>query len=95
MFHWDVIAPAWNNDIDRAEITVAMPAGVTGATCSVGHGPDKACQDLAVNGSTVTVAASDLAPHTPVTMRIGVEVPPPPRATLPWSYEWIWCPGVR
>ena len=87
-FHWDVIAPAWNNDIERADITVALPAGVIGATCSVGHSPDKTCQDLAVNGSTVTVVAADLAPHTPVNVRVGVDLPPPPRATLPWSHEW-------
>ena len=36
----------------------------------------------------MTVAATDLAPRTPVTVRLGVDTPPPPRAELPWSYKW-------
>ena len=36
-FFWNVIAPAWNNEIERADITVTLPGGVTGAQCSVGY----------------------------------------------------------
>ena len=88
VFFWNVIAPSWNNSIDRADITVTLPAGITGAQCSVGTGVGGACDDLTINGTTMTVAATNLAPRTPVTVRVGVDTPPPPRAELPWSYKW-------
>jgi hypothetical protein len=88
VFYWNVVAPAWNNYIASAEISVTLPAAVTGAQCSVGSGVGTACADLAVAGDTVTASARELAPHTPITMRLGVDVPTPPRAELPWSYRW-------
>ena len=38
VFFWNVVAPSWNNSIDRADITVTLPAAITGAQCSVGTG---------------------------------------------------------
>ena len=38
VFYWNVIAPAWNNEIERAEISVTLPGRVPGAMCSVGQG---------------------------------------------------------
>ncbi|WP_099251501.1 DUF2207 domain-containing protein, partial [Mycobacterium sp. shizuoka-1] len=87
-FYWNVIAPAWNNTIERAEIAVTLPGGVTGAQCSVGYGLGRACDDLIVSGDTVHLSASNLEPRTPVTVRAGVDVPTPPRAELPWTYRW-------
>ncbi|MGI9161594.1 MAG: DUF2207 domain-containing protein, partial [Mycobacterium sp.] len=77
-FFWNVIAPAWNNQIDRAEITVTLPGPVSGAQCSVGRGVGRACEALAIDGQTVSVSATDIAPRTPVTLRAGVDVPTPP-----------------
>ena len=73
VFFWNVIAPSWNNSIDRADITVTLPAAITGAQCSVGTGVGSACDDLTINGTTMTVAATNLAPRTPVTVRVGVD----------------------
>ncbi|TQR84631.1 DUF2207 domain-containing protein, partial [Mycobacterium hodleri] len=87
-FFWNVIAPSWNNEIDRVRVRVTMPADVTGAECSVGFGTGRACDGLAVSGSTIELSAANLAPRTPVTLRAGVDVPTPPRTSLPWSYEW-------
>ncbi|OCB13056.1 hypothetical protein A5717_15265, partial [Mycolicibacterium porcinum] len=87
-FYWNVVAPAWNNTIERADISVTLPAEVTGAGCSVGFGVGAACADLRIDGSTVRLAATGLEPHTPVTLRAGVDVATPPQTTLPWPYTW-------
>ena len=34
------------------------------------------------------LAALDLPPRTPVTLRAGVDVPTPPQVSLPWPYTW-------
>ncbi len=88
VFFWNVIAPGWSNDIERAEISVRLPAPVPGAQCAVGRGVGRPCEELSVDGDTVRIRAVDLAPGTPVTLRAGVEVPTPPRAGLPWSSRW-------
>ena len=88
VFFWNVIAPAWNNRIQRADITVTLPGAVTGAQCSVGYGLGAPCRDLSISGDTVRLSAQYLAPRTPVTVRVGVGVPTPPRSELPWSYTW-------
>ena len=87
-FFWNVIAPAWNNQIDRADITITLPGGVPGAQCAIGYGVGRGCDGLTVAGDTVRVSATDLAPRTPVTVRAAVDVPTPARAELPWSYQW-------
>lgn len=87
-FFWNVIAPAWNNQIDRADITITLPGGVPGAQCSVGTGVGRACDGLTVDGDTVRLSATALAPRTPVTVRAAVDVATPPRTELPWSYRW-------
>ena len=37
-FFWNVVAPSWNNEIQRVHIRATLPADVTGAQCSVGRG---------------------------------------------------------
>ena len=86
VFYWNVIAPAWNNQIERADITVTLPGDVARAQCSVGYGVGRACRDLTVSGNTVQLSAANLAPRTPVTVRAGVDVPTPPQVSLPWPY---------
>lgn len=88
VFFWNVIAPGWNNEIDRAEVSVRLPGPVPGAQCSVGQGLGRACDGLTVEGDTVRLTTAGLAPRTPVTLRAGVDVPTPPRATVAWSLRW-------
>jgi hypothetical protein len=88
VFFWNVIAPGWANDIEKTDISVRLPAAVPGAQCSVGMGVGRACDGLTVEGDTVRITTGALAPGTPVTVRAGVDVPTPARATLPWSYRW-------
>ena len=52
-FFWNVIAPSWNNVIQRVHVRATLPADVTGAQCSVGFGVGTACTDLTVDGNTV------------------------------------------
>ncbi|ORU98011.1 DUF2207 domain-containing protein, partial [Mycolicibacterium canariasense] len=85
-FYWNVIAPSWNNIIQRVNVTVTLPAKVVGAQCSVGFGAGRDCTDLTVRGDTVTFRASGLQPRTPVTLRAGIDMPTPARAELPWPY---------
>src|ERR1700712_5458088 len=88
VFFWNVVAPGWNNYIAHADISVTLPGAVTGAQCTVGTGDGRACDGLSVRGDTMTVSAGELAPRTPITVRVGVDVPTPPRAELPWDYTW-------
>ena len=85
---WNVVAPGWSNQIDRAQISVSLPARVTGAQCSVGAGLGRGCDGLTIAGNAVTLSAIDLPPRTPVTLRAGVDLPTPPRAEVPWSVRW-------
>lgn len=87
-FYWNVVAPAWNNRIDRVTVRLTLPAPATGAQCSVGYGVGRACEALTTSGDTVRLTAADLDPHTPVTLRAGVDVPTPPQVALPWPYTW-------
>ena len=86
--YWNVIQPGWEAPIERADISITLPGNVAGASCSVGYGVGDACLDLTASGNRVKLSAIDLQPHTPVTVRAGVDVPTPPRQTLPWSYPY-------
>ena len=88
VFFWNVIAPSWNNQIDNVDVTVTLPGDVGRAQCSVGFGVGRPCTGLTVDGNTVRLTATDLKPRTPVTLRAGVDVPTPPRISLPWPYTW-------
>ncbi|MBU3706065.1 MAG: DUF2207 domain-containing protein, partial [Mycobacterium sp.] len=84
VFFWNVIAPAWNNRIERAEVAVTLPGPVPGVKCSVGAGVGLPCEELAVTGQTVRLAATGLPPRTPVTVRADIDVPTPARTGVPW-----------
>ncbi|OBB48387.1 DUF2207 domain-containing protein, partial [Mycobacterium sp. 852002-51961_SCH5331710] len=88
VFFWNVIAPAWNNRIEHADISVRLPGDVPAVQCSVGYGVGRPCQGLTTTGHRVTFSARNLPPRTPVTVRASVDVPAPPRVELPWSYKW-------
>ncbi|MBJ7386411.1 MAG: DUF2207 domain-containing protein, partial [Mycolicibacterium sp.] len=87
-FFWNVVAPSWNNEIERVRIRATMPGDVTGARCAVGFGVGRPCTGLTLDGDTVEFSATDLPPRTPVTLRAGVDVPTPQRVELPWSQPW-------
>ncbi|WP_131809896.1 DUF2207 domain-containing protein, partial [Mycolicibacterium elephantis] len=88
VFFWNVIAPSWNNYIERADISIKMPGDVPSVQCSVGHGVGRPCRGLTVSARTVQLSAVNLPPRTPVTVRAEVDVPTPPRTELPWPQRW-------
>ncbi|MFO7164720.1 MAG: DUF2207 domain-containing protein, partial [Mycolicibacterium hassiacum] len=45
VFYWNVIAPAWNNHIRRADISVALPGEIGRVQCSVGSGVGRPCPE--------------------------------------------------
>src|SRR5262249_37642975 len=80
--YWDVVPRSWNNRIRHAEISVTLPADVTGAQCSIGFGVGAPCRDLVVSGNRLSLTAENLGSRTPVTVRAGVDVPTPAREEL-------------
>lgn len=89
-----MIAPAWNNEIERAEITVTLPGRVLGAMCSVGQGVGRPCAGLTVAGDTVRLSATDLQP--PDGDRAGRGRYHPRRGpSSPWSVRWDRCSGLQ
>lgn len=54
-FFWNVVAPSWNNEIERVRIRATMPGDVTGARCAVGFGVGRPCTGLT---STATPSSS-------------------------------------
>jgi uncharacterized membrane protein YgcG len=88
VFLWNVIPQAWNNTIEQADISIVLPGEAPSAQCSVGYGRGVACSDLTVTENRVDLWAFNLQPHTPVTVRAGVDVPTPPQVSLPWPYTW-------
>lgn len=86
VFYWFLVK-SWNNRIDRADISVRLPARVAGVQCSIGFGKGYPCPDMAVGGDGIEITLYTLAPRTPVTMRAGVDIATPPRDEMPWSWR--------
>ena len=94
VFYWNVIAPSWNNRIQRADISITLPGDIPRVQCTVGYGVGAPCRDLTISGNTVKLSAQYLGSRTPVTVRASVDVPTPPRAELPWPYTWDRILGI-
>lgn len=86
-FYWDLV-PNSEMPIDRARLSVHLPAASGTVRCAVGVGAQGGCKVSGEGTRDVRVAASSLPPRTPVTVRIGLPVPPPERVTLPWAVRY-------
>jgi len=73
VFYWNVIAPSWNNRIQRADISITLPGDIPRVQCTVGYGVGAPCRDLTISGNTVKVSAQYLGSRTPVTVRASVD----------------------
>jgi uncharacterized membrane protein YgcG len=90
-FYWNLIPSGWRQPIERADLTVNLPAEAEDVRCAVGRGQTSGCTSVEGEGtSTVHVTAGDLAPGTPLTLRTGMDVSAPSTelAELPWSQSW-------
>ena len=64
---WDVVGSGWQMEMDRVDVTVALPAEPLRAECV--QGEDTPCT-AEVDGTTLIVRTGPLAPYTPVTVRV-------------------------
>ncbi|MCL2532947.1 MAG: DUF2207 domain-containing protein [Nocardiaceae bacterium] len=85
VFHWSVVAPGWQMPIDRADVTVHLPAPSAAVEC---HVTGSVCTVAGEGAETVTIGATGLAPRTGVDARIGLGTEAPARDTVPWSVSW-------
>lgn len=87
-FYWNVVAPAWNNRIDHARITVSLPGEITGAQCSVGW-PGPRLRRLDDHRPHPDRRGDRPAPAHPGDFNCaGVDAPTPERLVLPWGQRW-------
>ncbi|MGO4257816.1 DUF2207 domain-containing protein [Marmoricola sp. RAF53] len=85
-FYWNLVPPGWQMPIARTRLVVHLPAPAETLRCGIGLGQDlDPCNAQGEGTDEVTVVTGALAPHTPVTIRAGLDIPTPAADTLPWS----------
>ncbi len=87
--YWNLIPGGWDQRIDRARLTVRLPAPEGEMKCAIGVGATSGCTARAKGNGDLRVVASDLDPRTPVTL--SVEMPfaaPPTPEAVPWTGRW-------
>ena len=62
-----------------------MPAEAHDFKCAVGVGQTSGCTAEGDGTDTLTVLTGSLPPNTPVTIKVGLDLPTPSAHTLPWS----------
>jgi len=89
-FYWNLIPGGWDQPIEKSVLTVRLPAPAQKPLeCAVGVGATDGCTPPTAGASTFTVTTGQLAPRTPVTVKVGLPIPTPPAGTsLPWSARW-------
>ena len=85
-FYWNLIPGGWLQEIDTANLTVHLPVAASGVQCARGAGQAGGCTAEGDGTETVTVDVEALAPNTPVTVKIGLDMPTPDTGTsVPWA----------
>ncbi|MBO9523971.1 MAG: DUF2207 domain-containing protein [Nocardioidaceae bacterium] len=87
-FYWDLIPSGWVLPIERSQLTVHLPAPATNLRCAVGADATSGCQAEGEDTDTLTVKTGALSPHTPVTIKTGLDIPTPDASGPPWS-SWL------
>ncbi|HZQ31069.1 MAG TPA: DUF2207 domain-containing protein, partial [Mycobacterium sp.] len=87
VFYWFAVK-SWNNRMNRADISVTLPAAVHGVQCTIGWGKGDACPAPTIDGNRIDMSFSGLPARTPVSLRAGVNIATPPRHEMPWPYTW-------
>ena len=84
--YWNLIPGGWQQPIERSDLTVHLPTAAVGVQCAVGAGATGGCRAAGDGTDTLRVRTGALAPHTPVTVRAGLDMPTPPAGEArPWS----------
>ena len=85
-FYWNLIPGGWLQEIDTANLTVHLPVAASGVQCARGAGQAGGCTAQGDGTETVTVDVEALSPNTPVTVKIGLDMPTPDTGTsVPWA----------
>jgi uncharacterized membrane protein YgcG len=84
-FYWDLIPAGWQMPITQSHLTVHLPAQARDFKCAVGVGQTSGCTAEGEGTDTLTVLTGSLAPNTPVTVKVGLDIPTPSAPSLPWS----------
>ncbi|MFC5175818.1 DUF2207 domain-containing protein [Nocardioides taihuensis] len=88
--YWNLVPGGWQQPIDRALLTVHLPAPAEDVQCGVGWDSTTGCDVAGEGTQTLVVKAKGLAPRTPVTVLTTQDVPVPPvqGEQRPWSARW-------
>ena len=85
-FYWNLIPGGWLQEIETANLTVHLPVPASGVQCARGAGQAGGCTAEGDGTETVTVDVEALSPNTPVTVKIGLDMPTPDTGTsVPWA----------
>jgi uncharacterized membrane protein YgcG len=85
-FYWNLVPGGWQQSIDSAHLTVRLPAEAQGVFCGRGVGQVSGCTAEGEGTDTLTVDVESLAPRTPITVKVGLDMPTPERGTtVPWA----------
>jgi hypothetical protein len=85
-FYWNLIPGGWLQEIEKANLTVHLPVPASGVQCARGAGQAGGCTAEGDGTETVTVDVEALSPNTPVTVKIGLDMPTPDTGTsVPWA----------
>ena len=85
-FYWNLIPSGWLQAIDNAHLTVHLPVAARGVQCARGVGQTGGCTAAGEGTDTLTVDVEALSPNTPVTVKVGLDMPTPERGTtVPWA----------
>jgi len=85
-FYWNLIPGGWLQEIDTANLSVHLPVAASGVQCARGAGQAGGCTAEGDGTETVTVDVEALSPNTPVTVKIGLDMPTPDTGTsVPWA----------
>jgi uncharacterized membrane protein YgcG len=84
VFYWNVVPQGWQMEIEKTQIELTLPAASGKVQCTSGFDSDGPCDVEGAGTDRVTLSTGALAPHTPVTVRVGLPVPTPDRHTVPW-----------
>lgn len=84
---WDLIPSGWLQPIQEGDLTVHLPVPAEGPVlCAVGVGNTGGCEAQGGGTDTLHVQTGALEPNTPVTVKVGLDMPTPaPGKELPWE----------
>ncbi|HWJ83748.1 MAG TPA: DUF2207 domain-containing protein [Nocardioides sp.] len=87
--YWQLVPGGWLESIDKAKLTVHLPAAAQDVQCGIGWGSDPTpCKYEGDGTQDLTVTTGHIDAQTPVTLLVGQDVQPPEQTTLPWTGRW-------